>query len=165
MEIRDRHLHSRLTIGSSRSTWMDGAPGATQALHPVITRPLMSETAHPPPPPVEQRHPLSNRVRDIALALPDTFEDHPWGDIVFKVGKKMFASTAARSGYVCVKANPAELEGLLRMPGVSLAPYVGRFGWIVFEFDSEDRLPFVEGLVQASYELIKGKAKKKAKRE
>jgi predicted DNA-binding protein (MmcQ/YjbR family) len=35
-------------------------------------------------------HPLAGPLRDYALGLPEAYEDHPWGENVAKVGKKVF---------------------------------------------------------------------------
>lgn len=119
----------------------------------------------PPPPPPEERHPLSQQVRALALALPNAWEDHPWGDVVFKVGDKMFATTAVSKGHIFVKANPAELDQLLSHPQIARAPYLGRYGWITFSFEAEADLPFVATLLQVSYELVVARAGKKSRKK
>ena len=35
-------------------------------------------------------HVLADPVRQFAAGLPGAWEDHPWGESVFKVGKKVF---------------------------------------------------------------------------
>lgn len=126
----------------------------------------MTESTRAVPPPPEERHPLSQRVREIALSLPNAREDHPWGDVVFKVGEKLFLGCHVHSGGITVKANPGELPALLERPNIVLAPYVGRFGWVQMTFDSEAELPFVEQLIRMSYELVASRhASKKAGRK
>lgn len=123
----------------------------------------MPDFVHPPPPPPEERHPLSQKLRAIALSLPETREDHPWGDVVFKIGDKMFMSCAVHSGGITVKANPGELDALLERENIKLAAYVGRFGWISMTLESEADLPFAEQLIRTSYELISARLKGKRK--
>lgn len=35
-------------------------------------------------------HPLADPLRSFAFGLPEAWEDHPWGESVAKVGKKVF---------------------------------------------------------------------------
>jgi hypothetical protein len=40
---------------------------------------------------------LAERIRELALSLPESYEDEPWGHPVFKVAaNKMFAEAAIR---------------------------------------------------------------------
>jgi hypothetical protein len=69
------------------------------------------------------------RIRDLALSFPETYEDAPWGHPVFKVGdNKMFAamSDGDVSVTLTVKLTPEEREIALHFPHVSVARYVGR---------------------------------------
>ena len=55
------------------------------------------------------------RIRDLALSFPETYEDAPWGHPVFKVGdNKMFASMSDGDDPVSVtlKLTPEEREAL-----------------------------------------------------
>ena len=81
------------------------------------------------------------RIRELALSFPETFEDSPWGNPVFKVGdNKMFA--AMSDGEVPVsltlKLTPEEREIALHFPHVSVARYVGRYGWVTTEVSDEE---------------------------
>ena len=81
------------------------------------------------------------RIRELALSFPETFEDSPWGNPVFKVGdNKMFA--AMSDGEVPVsltlKLTPEEREIALHFPHVSVARYVGRYGWVTAEVRDEE---------------------------
>src|SRR4051795_6860431 len=72
------------------------------------------------------------RIRELALSFPETYEDAPWGHPVFKVGdNKMFAALSEDGGDVSLtlKLTPEEREIALHMPYVGIARYVGRYGW------------------------------------
>ena len=83
------------------------------------------------------------RIRDLALSFPETYEDAPWGHPVFKVGdNKMFAamSDGDVSVTLTVKLTPEEREIALHFPHVSVARYVGRYGWVTAEVSDERHL-------------------------
>ena len=71
------------------------------------------------------------------LAKPGAWLDEPWeGDVVVKVGPKIFAFLGSGSGSVstvgvkCGANREAADEWLLRYPGdASVMPYIGRSGW------------------------------------
>ena len=72
-----------------------------------------------------------------ALAKPGAYEDHPWGESVAKVGKKVFAffgvaeSDDAGMG---VKL-PASQPLALAQPGVKPSAYgLGKAGWVSVRF-------------------------------
>jgi predicted DNA-binding protein (MmcQ/YjbR family) len=86
---------------------------------------------------------LAERLRQLALSLPETYEDEPWGHPVFKVGdNKMFAgmSIDARCVQLTVKLTPEEREIAHLLPYVSTARYVGRYGWITAQISDEESL-------------------------
>lgn len=73
------------------------------------------------------------RIRELALSFPETYEDSPWGHPVFKVGdNKMFAAMSNGDGAVTltVKLTSDEREIALHLAYVSVARYVGRYGWV-----------------------------------
>jgi len=68
------------------------------------------------------------------LAKPGAWQDEPWeGDVVVKVGAKIFAffgSGTASVGVKCGASREAANEWLLRYPGDALVmAYIGRSGW------------------------------------
>jgi predicted DNA-binding protein (MmcQ/YjbR family) len=96
------------------------------------------------------------RIRELALSFPETFEDSPWGNPVFKVGdNKMFA--AMSDGEVPVsltlKLTPEEREIALHFPHVSVARYVGRYGWVTTEVSDEETLESALEWLRESYLL------------
>ena len=83
----------------------------------------------------------SERIRMLALSLPETYEDSPWGHPVFKVGSnKMFAGMSNGDDplTVTMKVTPEEREIALSLPYVRVAAYVGRYGWITAEVTDEE---------------------------
>src|SRR5215218_4689999 len=96
------------------------------------------------------------RIRDLALSFPETYEDSPWGHPVFKVGdNKMFAamSDGADPVTLTVKLTPEEREIALHIPYVSVARYVGRYGWVTAEVSDEESLENALEWLRESYWL------------
>jgi predicted DNA-binding protein (MmcQ/YjbR family) len=68
-----------------------------------------------------------------ALGFPGAWEDHPWGDTVVKVGKKIFVFLGD-TGF-CVKL-PESADEALSMPGAEPAGYgLGKAGWVNIHLD------------------------------
>ena len=86
----------------------------------------------------------ADRIRELALSFPETYEDHPWGDFpVFKVAaNKVFAwMWENESGvHVTLKLTPEEREVAHLLPFVSTARYVGRYGWITATVTDDESL-------------------------
>lgn len=98
------------------------------------------------------------------MKLPHTTEEVLWGgDLVFKIGGKMFAVTALDPGPVCLsfKCTPETFAELTERPGIIPAPYSARYHWVALE--SEDALPAAEikRLIGESYELVLARLPKK----
>jgi predicted DNA-binding protein (MmcQ/YjbR family) len=92
-------------------------------------------------------------MRKIALALPEATEEITWGeDLNFRVRKKIFCFPGQEA--MTVKADPEERDALLADPRVSLAPYVGRFGWVTVQLGKKPDWDEVEELIVTSYCLI-----------
>jgi predicted DNA-binding protein (MmcQ/YjbR family) len=99
---------------------------------------------------------FADRIRELALSLPETYEDEPWGHPVFKVAdNRMFASMseAGTTVLLTVKLTPEEREMANLLPFVSRARYVGRYGWITAEVTDEESLDAALEWVRESYWL------------
>lgn len=88
-------------------------------------------------------------IRRIALSLPEATEELTWGDVNFRVRKKIFCFPA-ESG-MTVKADPEELEALLGDDRFERSAYVGRFGWVTMTIDGDPDLEEIEELILTSY--------------
>jgi predicted DNA-binding protein (MmcQ/YjbR family) len=96
------------------------------------------------------------RIRQLALSFPQTYEDSPWGHPVFKVGdNKMFAGMSDGQDPVAltVKLTPEEREIALHFPYVSVARYLGRYGWVTAEVSDHESLENALEWLRESYWL------------
>ena len=81
---------------------------------------------------MSQAGPKTDRMRQLALALPETTEELTWGDDVnFRVRKKIFLFPG--EDQMTIKADPAERDALLATGRFHVAAYVGRFGWLTMD--------------------------------
>jgi len=95
------------------------------------------------------------RMRSIALALPEATEEVTWGtDINFRVRKKIFAFPGS-GGSLTVKADRDELPALLDDARFSPAPYLARGGWVRMDLTA-GKIDWSEitELIHSSYRLI-----------
>ena len=85
---------------------------------------------------------IAERIRGLALSFPEAYEDSPWGHPVFKVAEnRMFAAISNESPIaLTVKLSAEEREIAMLLPYVSIARYVGRYGWITAEITDEESL-------------------------
>lgn len=99
---------------------------------------------------------IAHRIRSLALSFPKTYEDSPWGHPVFKVGEnKMFAGMNVADDEVTltVKLTPEEREVALMLPFVSVARYVGRYGWVTASVRDDESLDAALEWLRESYWL------------
>src|SRR5690348_13731387 len=97
-------------------------------------------------------------LRTFALSLPGAWEDHPWGDSVYKNAKgKIFlfvGEDESGATTATLKLTPDEGTAALTLPFVSVARYVGRFGWVTARFTADVERDIVLEWVQRSYDLL-----------
>jgi len=96
------------------------------------------------------------RIRELALSFPQTYEDSPWGHPVFKVGdNKMFAAMSDGDDPVSLtmKLTPDEREIALHLPYVRVAAYVGRYGWVTATVADEESFENALEWLRESYWL------------
>ena len=95
-------------------------------------------------------------IRELALSLPEAYEDSPWGHPVFKVrDNRMFAAMSNESDplRLTVKLTQEEREIALLLPYVEVARYVGRYGWVTASVTDEETLESALEWLRESYWL------------
>ncbi|MGA7558117.1 MAG: MmcQ/YjbR family DNA-binding protein [Terriglobales bacterium] len=109
-------------------------------------------------------------IRKLCLSFPDVTEDMPWeDDLCFKVRGKIFTGIALSDGRfprMTLKCAPEKFHELLEIEGISIAPYVGRYKWVMLASSNVLPAAELEALIRESYDLVAAKApKKKAERK
>jgi predicted DNA-binding protein (MmcQ/YjbR family) len=104
-------------------------------------------------------------IRKLCLSLPEVTEDMPWGDdLCFKVRGKIFAGVVLADGRfprITLKCAPETFHELLEIEGISPAPYVGRYKWVMLANSSVLPSTELEALIHQSYKLVAAKAPKR----
>ena len=103
-------------------------------------------------------------IRKLCLSFPDTSENIQWAeDLCFKVRGKLFTIVDLSQGNlapVCLKCTPEKFDELLDVEGISQAPYVGRYKWILLGNSNILSATELEALIRQSYDLVVAKAPK-----
>jgi predicted DNA-binding protein (MmcQ/YjbR family) len=94
-------------------------------------------------------------IRELALSLPEAYEDAPWGFPVFKVAdNRLFALLVENDPVeLTVKLSAEEREIAYLHPWVRSARYVGRYGWITATIEDADALETALEWLRESYYL------------
>ncbi len=76
----------------------------------------------------------------VALGYPEAYEDHPWGETVAKVGKKIFVFFGMDDGSPGFGVKlPESAPAALAHPGVAPTRYnLGRSGWVSVSFGPDN---------------------------
>lgn len=93
-----------------------------------------------------------------ALGLPGAWEDHPWGETVAKVGKKVFVFFGQQPGEdgtrFTVKLGESHEEAML-MPWVAPAGYnLDAGGWVTAVAPDDAPLEMLIGWIEESYRTV-----------
>jgi predicted DNA-binding protein (MmcQ/YjbR family) len=82
-------------------------------------------------------------LRRVALAMPEAYEDRPWGEPVFKVRKKIFVTLGRDEEGLWISAKLPATSGIaLMLPNVEPTGYnLGRSGWVTARFAPGDEPP------------------------
>jgi predicted DNA-binding protein (MmcQ/YjbR family) len=94
-------------------------------------------------------------IRELALSLPEAYEDAPWGFPVFKVADNRLFALLVQNDPVelTVKLSTEEREIAYLHPWVHSARYVGRYGWITATIEDADALETSLEWLRESYYL------------
>lgn len=98
------------------------------------------------------------RLREMALAFPETHEEFPWGHSAIKVRGKSFAFIALGEEGLSLSAKlPLSSVAALVLPFASPTEYgLGKSGWVTARFAPGDEVPFelLQEWLDESYRAI-----------
>jgi predicted DNA-binding protein (MmcQ/YjbR family) len=104
----------------------------------------------------QPRRTKHDAVLEFALSLPGAWEDHPWGEVVVKVGKKIFVflgmpETSTGCG---VKLRESH-EAALAVAGAEPSGYgLGKAGWVNVPFGRSPSVGVLCDWVEESYRTV-----------
>jgi predicted DNA-binding protein (MmcQ/YjbR family) len=100
------------------------------------------------------------RLLEFALGFPEAWLDHPWGEDVAKVGKKVFVFFGQEDNPdyptgMSVKLDDSNAQALA-VPGAEPTGYgLGRGGWVTIPFgDRAPPLPVLKDWIDESYRRV-----------
>jgi predicted DNA-binding protein (MmcQ/YjbR family) len=103
-------------------------------------------------------HPLTEPARAFAAGLPEAWEDHPWGESVYKVGRKVFVFFGVLESdpghRFTVKLRDSREEALAFEWVVPSGYGLDRGGWVTCVAPDDVPLDMVTGWVEESYRLV-----------
>lgn len=101
---------------------------------------------------------LHDKIRQICLGLPETFEQEAWGDPTFRVRNKIFCMVKQGDGRISawIKAPEGMQQVLIDAAPERFfhPPYVGHKGWVGIRLDDAPDWAEVVMHVRRSYDLI-----------
>jgi predicted DNA-binding protein (MmcQ/YjbR family) len=101
---------------------------------------------------------LTDAARAFAAGLPEAWEDHPWGESVYKVGKKVFVffgvletDTGLR---LTVKLRDSHEEAMAFEWVVPAGYGLDRGGWVTCVAPDDAPLEMITGWIEESYRIV-----------
>ena len=101
---------------------------------------------------------LQDAVRAFAASLPEAWEDHPWGESVYKVGKKVFVFFGVLDGdqglRFTVKLRASHEEAMSFEWVVPAGYGLDRGGWVTCVAPDDVPFDMVIGWIEESYRIV-----------
>ncbi|AHM62174.1 hypothetical protein D770_19615 [Flammeovirgaceae bacterium 311] len=107
------------------------------------------------------------KLRSFCLQLPGVTEDVKWEkDLCFLIGGKMFCVTGLDQPFsASLKVTDEAFGQLTTLAGISPAPYLARYKWVLIENANSLSPEAWERYILHSYQLVKDKLPAKVKKQ
>jgi predicted DNA-binding protein (MmcQ/YjbR family) len=99
-------------------------------------------------------------IQSHCLSKDGAVEDYPWEDVGWKVKGKLYCIGSKDNNVFSVKSTVDKQQALIQHPHISVAAYVGRYGWVTIEIMDEADCELALELIDESYDMIAKKKKK-----
>jgi predicted DNA-binding protein (MmcQ/YjbR family) len=109
-------------------------------------------------------HSLQQELRDFAFGLPEAWEDHPWGESVAKVGKKVFVffgmEQPDRDGPIGFSVKlPQSHDEAMALPFTEPTGYgLDRGHWVTVHAPADSPADMLTAWIEESYRAVAPKA-------
>jgi predicted DNA-binding protein (MmcQ/YjbR family) len=101
---------------------------------------------------------LTAEARAFAAGLPEAWEDHPWGESVYKVGKKVFVFFGMLEDHAglrfTVKLRDSHEEAMSMAWVVPSGYGLDRGGWVTAEAPDDAPLEMITTWIEESYRIV-----------
>jgi predicted DNA-binding protein (MmcQ/YjbR family) len=99
---------------------------------------------------------LTEAAHAFAAGLPEAWEAHPWGESVFKVGKKVFVFFGVPQAglHLTVKLRDSHDEAMAFEWVVPAGYGLDRGGWVTCAVPDDAPLEMITGWIEESYRLV-----------
>jgi predicted DNA-binding protein (MmcQ/YjbR family) len=100
---------------------------------------------------------IQSKLRDYALAFPETYEEFPWGHSAIKVKKKafLFMSTDEDGSFSISVKLPHSRDMAVDLPFAEPTGYgLGKAGWVTAHLKDEKSLDLIKAWINESYRAI-----------
>jgi len=108
--------------------------------------------------PIDRPSPLRDAVMAHAFGLPEAWEDHPWGESVAKVGKKVFVFFGVLETddglRFTVKLRDSHEEAMAFEWVVPAGYGLDRGGWVSAVAPDDTPIEMITGWIEESYRLV-----------
>ena len=100
---------------------------------------------------------VAKSLLQFALSFPGAYEDHPWGEVVAKVNKKVFVFFGTLSDVSLSIKLPNSSEFALSQQFATPTGYgLGKSGWVTLRFETGEDVPLemLRGWIEESYRAV-----------
>lgn len=114
--------------------------------------------SHGSTPPNAKTRKVEESLRAYALTFPEAWEDHPWGEIAFKVRKKIYFFLGSSGEGISLSLKlPESSQEVLLLPFTEPTGYgLGKSGWVSAKWEAKQAPPLtmIKRWIDESYRAV-----------